>query len=140
MRSPRNRCAPEQFSEDDDDKELLDHLFSSIDDDGSKTISQAELTAALEKRGMHVELKRCLESLLSARSTSAGQEEGTAQATDIVDRKELIKALEILRLSFILKFFCKFLPCRIIGPRFLASAPRTHIPGHSRLLKVPCVM
>jgi hypothetical protein len=70
---------PERFSEAAEDEELLDLLFSEIDKDKNGTISHAELTAALSKHGVQVELRAVLESLLPA-SASTGQGEITREA------------------------------------------------------------
>jgi hypothetical protein len=64
----------EQFSEAEEDNELVQNLFDEIDIDKSGTISSNELKAALSKHNLQAELKVLLESLLAFGGDTVGQD------------------------------------------------------------------
>jgi hypothetical protein len=80
---------PERFTEAEEEKELLGHLFNEIDTDNSGTISHAELTAALAKHDVQKELREILQSLLATGGASAA-------AQGCIDREAFGKAFESL--------------------------------------------
>ena len=59
---------PEHFSEADEYKELIDHLFKEIDSDKDGQITHEELMTALTKHDFQTELKKILEMLLGVSS------------------------------------------------------------------------
>jgi hypothetical protein len=71
---------PARFSEEDEDKELLDLLFDEIDTDKNSTISNSELNAALGKHNMQNELKEILESLLPTVGQLSGPDSITRES------------------------------------------------------------
>jgi hypothetical protein len=78
--------SPEKFTEAEEDMELVSDLFNEINNERSGSISHAELTEALEKRGFQAERKEILQSLLSAGGTYEGaakfSEEALSQAVE----------------------------------------------------------
>jgi hypothetical protein len=85
----QNFAQPDRFTEAEEEKELLGHLFNEIDTDNSGTISHAELTAALAKHDVQKELREILQSLLPAGGASAAGQGS-------IDRKAFGKAFESL--------------------------------------------
>jgi hypothetical protein len=96
---------PERFTEEEEDRMLVDLLFDDIDENKGGTISHKELMAALGKLGLQNGLREILESLLSPGGASAGQADISREVFRKVFQKlprvrgELVSWVRSLRLE-----------------------------------------